>query len=177
MWSPRGLQEKLRSIVPAHTSVDAKQTRAELREMAYKFNNGPFRKLWILRGFDPRLSKNNVGYQLYEIKLPNSWYNKKDSTLFPKVQKSIQQSRTIWITMNFREAENQISDFLHGRCHFTERQARVSYDCREQRRRESRRDWCVRARSNGIRSRWHGDHFRVFRKIWFPLQTGEDDNF
>jgi hypothetical protein len=94
VWSPRGLQEKLRSIVPAHISVDAKQTRAELREMAYKFNNGPFRKLWILRGFDPRLSKNNVRYQLYEIKLPNSWYNKKDSTLFPKVQKSIQQSRT-----------------------------------------------------------------------------------
>ena len=94
VWSPRGLQEKLRSIVPAHISVDAKQTRVELREMAYKFNNGPFRKLWILRGFDPRLSKNNVRYQLYEIKLPNSWYNKKDSTLFPKVQKSIQQSRT-----------------------------------------------------------------------------------
>ncbi|CAL6370622.1 unnamed protein product [Bathycoccus prasinos] len=94
VWSPRGLQEKLRSIVPANISVDAKQTRAELREMAYKFNNGPFRKLWILRGFDPRLSKNNVRYQLYEIKLPNSWYNKKDSTLFPKVQKSIQQSRT-----------------------------------------------------------------------------------
>ena len=94
VWSPRGLQEKLRSIVPAHISVDAKQTRAELREMVYKFNNGPFRKLWILRGFDPRLSKNNVRYQLYEIKLPNSWYNKKDSTLFPKVQKSIQQSRT-----------------------------------------------------------------------------------
>ncbi|CAL6374235.1 unnamed protein product [Bathycoccus prasinos] len=94
VWSPRGLQEKLRSIVPANISVDAKQTRAELRETAYKFNNGPFRKLWILRGFDPRLSKNNVRYQLYEIKLPNSWYNKKDSTLFPKVQKSIQQSRT-----------------------------------------------------------------------------------
>ena len=94
VWSPRALQENLRSIVPAHISVDAKQTRAELREMAYKFNNGPFRKLWILRGFDPRLSKNNVRYQLYEIKLPNSWYNKKDSTLFPKVQKSIQQSRT-----------------------------------------------------------------------------------
>ena len=94
VWSPRGLQEKLRSIVPAHISVDVKQTRAALRELAYKFNNGPFRKLWILRGFDPRLSKVNVKYQLHEIKLPNSWYNKKDSTLFPKVQKSIQQSKT-----------------------------------------------------------------------------------
>ena len=94
VWPTRGLQEKLRSIVPAHIVIDAKQTRVELREMAYKFNNGPFRKLWILRGFDPRLSKTYAKYQLYEIKLPHSWYNKKDSTLFPKVQKSIQQSKT-----------------------------------------------------------------------------------
>jgi hypothetical protein len=103
VWSPRGFQERLRLDVPMTIIIDQKQVRIECREFCYKFKNGPFRKLWILRGFDPRLSKACVRFQVYEVKLPTAWYGKKDSELADNVAKSALAAKT---HLDFHEFRN-----------------------------------------------------------------------
>ena len=62
VWPTRGYRETGR-CPGAHNRRET--NFVELREMAYKFNNGPFVAVDFTR-FDPRLSKTYAKYQLYD---------------------------------------------------------------------------------------------------------------
>ena len=50
-----------------------KAAEAALPRVAYKFANGPFRKVWIRRGVDPRLDRSFAKYQVIEVRQPPSF--------------------------------------------------------------------------------------------------------
>ena len=45
--------------------------------LAYRFANGPFRRLWIKRGVDPRSDVSFAKYQGHELRLPTEWFDEK----------------------------------------------------------------------------------------------------
>ena len=50
-----------------------KAAETALPHVAYKFSNGPFRKVWIRRGVDPRSDPSFAKYQVIEVRQPQSF--------------------------------------------------------------------------------------------------------
>ena len=67
VWAHHALLE----VLPEAARGAAKKA---LPFLAYRFANGPFRKLWIKRGVDPRADVSFAKYQIHEMRLPSAWY-------------------------------------------------------------------------------------------------------
>ena len=68
-WAP--LAALAKSPKPLADEIAAKKLHAT---MFYQFSNGPFKKLWIKVGIDPRQDRSFVRTQTVTVRLPSEWF-------------------------------------------------------------------------------------------------------
>lgn len=73
IWSPLAALARLPKRVADEISIRKLHTM-----MCYQFSTGPFKRLWIKTGVDPRFDRSYVRYQTVTVRLPANWFRDDD---------------------------------------------------------------------------------------------------
>jgi hypothetical protein len=118
VWAHEALLESL----PATLVATAKTAGAILERafplFAFRFKDGPFRRLWVRRGYDPRVRARDAKLQCLEMRLDETWFDaanaenkglRADSPAlrFEIAQRDARASPRIAASSTFREPGNK----------------------------------------------------------------------
>lgn len=73
IWSPLAALARLPTNVADEVVLRKLHTM-----MCYQFSTGPFKRLWIKAGVDPRFDRSYVRYQTVTVRLPANWFRDDD---------------------------------------------------------------------------------------------------
>lgn len=79
MWPQDALVERCASNSEINQNADGTSAKKSIVEkvlphIAFRFTDGPFRRLWVKKGCDPRDDANNGKLQVMEMRLDSAWF-------------------------------------------------------------------------------------------------------
>jgi hypothetical protein len=75
VWAHEALLESLPATLVAKAKTEGAILERAFPLFAFRFKDGPFRRLWVRRGYDPRVRARDAKLQCLEMRLDETWFD------------------------------------------------------------------------------------------------------